>query len=158
MITEDELKNAQSNCWLPSYIADYGVHLTVFVWTALSYDLPGKVPHGVPRRLVCPFPWDPQSLTHWTVVKDMPNVPVIYIFAAFMPAVMIACLYFYFLFFISVVSQLAQKEEFNLQKPSAYHYDMFLLGITTLMCGLLGLPPSNGVLPQSLCTPRVLLF
>ncbi|KAM2067196.1 hypothetical protein ACFX1T_043557 [Malus domestica] len=104
------------------------------------------------------FPGTLNHFTHWTVVKDMPNVPVMYIFAAFMPAVMIACLYYFFFFYHSVVSQLAQKEEFNLQKPSAYHYDMFLLGITTLMCGLLGLPPSNGVLPQSLCTPRVLLF
>ncbi|RXH72477.1 hypothetical protein DVH24_012161 [Malus domestica] len=132
--------------WLRSFIADYGVPLMVLVWTALSYALPGKVPHGVPRRLVCPFPWDSKSLYHWTVVKDMPNVPVMYIFAAFIPAVMIAGLYF---FDHSVASQLAQQKEFNLQKPSAYHYDMFLLGVTTLVCGLLGLPPSNGVLPQS---------
>lgn len=55
--------------WLPSYIADYGLPLTVLVWTALTYDLTGNVPHGVPRRLVCPFPWDPQPLYHWTVVK-----------------------------------------------------------------------------------------
>lgn len=40
-------------------------------------------------------------------------------------------------------------EEFNLEKPSAYHYDFFLLGIITLACGLLGVPPVNGVLPQS---------
>ncbi|XP_016647652.1 PREDICTED: boron transporter 4 [Prunus mume] len=132
--------------WLRSLIADYGVPLMVLVWTALSYVVPGKVPHGVPRRLVCPFPWDSASLYHWTVTKDMPNVPVLYIFAAFIPAVMIAGLYF---FDHSVASQLAQQKEFNLQKPPAYHYDMLLLGIMTLICGLLGLPPSNGVLPQS---------
>lgn len=55
--------------WLRSFIADYGVPLMVLVWTALSYALPGKVPHGVPRRLVCPLPWDSKSLYHWTVVK-----------------------------------------------------------------------------------------
>ncbi|KAI5424478.1 variant 3, Boron transporter 4 [Lathyrus oleraceus] len=43
---------------------------------------------------------------------------------------------------------MAQLKEFNLKKPSAYHYDIFLLGFTTLLGGLLGLTPSNGVLPQ----------
>ncbi|KAJ1388457.1 P-loop containing nucleoside triphosphate hydrolase [Sesbania bispinosa] len=44
---------------------------------------------------------------------------------------------------------MAQQKEFNLRKPSAYHYDILLLGFMTLLCVLIGLPPSNGVLPQS---------
>ncbi|GMJ11652.1 hypothetical protein like AT5G25430 [Hibiscus trionum] len=59
---------------------------------------------------------------------------------------MIAGLYF---FDHSVASQLAQQKEFNLKNPPAYHYNVLLLGVLTLICGLLGLPPSNGVLPQS---------
>lgn len=55
--------------WFRSFIADYGVPLMVVFWTALSYGVPGKVPHGVPRRLFCPLPWEPASLYHWTVVK-----------------------------------------------------------------------------------------
>ncbi|XP_073021670.1 probable boron transporter 7 isoform X1 [Primulina eburnea] len=129
-----------------SFIADYGVPLMVVVWTLLSYSVPGKVPSGVPRRLFCPLPWESGSLYHWTVAKDMGKIPVGYILAAFIPAVMIAGLYF---FDHSVASQMAQQKEFNLKNPSAYHYDIFLLGVMTLICGLLGLPPSNGVLPQS---------
>ncbi|KAL9662637.1 hypothetical protein QQ045_027470 [Rhodiola kirilowii] len=132
--------------WLRSFIADYGVPLMVLVWTALSYTVPGKIPSGVPRRLFCPLPWQSASLTHWTVIRDMGNVPVAYIFAAIIPALMIAGLYF---FDHSVASQMAQQKEFNLRNPSAYHYDLLLLGFMTLICGLLGLPPSNGVLPQS---------
>ncbi|KAK1684758.1 hypothetical protein QYE76_045606 [Lolium multiflorum] len=49
----------------------------------------------------------------------------------------------------SVASQLAQQKEFNLNKPPAYHYDILVLGFTVLLCGLIGIPPSNGVLPQS---------
>ncbi|GFZ19339.1 HCO3- transporter family [Actinidia rufa] len=59
---------------------------------------------------------------------------------------MIAVLYY---FDHSVASQLAQQKEFNLRKPPAFHYDLLLLGFLTLMCGLLGIPPSNGVIPQS---------
>ncbi|XP_010416339.1 PREDICTED: putative boron transporter 5 [Camelina sativa] len=132
--------------WCRSFIADYGVPLMIVVWTALSFGTPSKLPSGVPRRLVSPLPWDSVSLTHWTVIKDMGKVSVVYIFAAFIPALTIAGLYF---FDHSVVSQLAQQKEFNLKNPSAYHYDILLLGFMVLICGLLGLPPSNGVLPQS---------
>lgn len=107
----------------------------------------------------------------------MGKVSPAHIFTAFIPACMVAGLYF---FDHSVASQMAQQKEFNLKKPSAYHYDILLLGFMvylshvlsclilihisngigtnallwiknnqTLLCGLLGLPPSNGVLPQS---------
>ncbi|KAK1378538.1 hypothetical protein POM88_025282 [Heracleum sosnowskyi] len=124
-------------------VADYGVPLMAIAWTSLSYAIPAKVPSGVPRRLYCPLPWDSESLYHWTVIKDMGKVHVEYIFVAIIPAIMVAGLYF---FDHSVASQMAQQKEFNLKKPSAYHYDIFVLGVTTLICGLLGLPPSNGVL------------
>ncbi|CAO2193893.1 unnamed protein product [Urochloa humidicola] len=132
--------------WLRTFIADYGVPLMVIVWTALSYTLPSKVPSGVPRRLFSPLPWQSSSLGHWTIVKDLFSVPPTYIFAAILPALMVAGLYF---FDHSVASQLAQQNEYNLKKPSAYHYDILVLGIMVLLCGLIGIPPSNGVLPQS---------
>ncbi|XP_015933763.1 boron transporter 4 [Arachis duranensis] len=132
--------------WFRNFIADYGVPLMVVLWTTLSFTVPSKVPSGVPRRLVSPLAWDSTSLHHWTVIKDMGKISPTYIFAAFIPAIMIAGLYF---FDHSVASQLAQQKEFNLKKPSAYHYDILLLGFMTLLCGLIGLPPSNGVLPQS---------
>ncbi|XP_076893796.1 boron transporter 4-like [Bidens hawaiensis] len=121
--------------WLRSFIADYGVPLMVVVWTALSFCVPNKIPSYVPRRLYSPLLWDYESLYHWTVIKDMGKVPLVYIMAAFIPGVMVAALYF---FDHSVASQLAQQKEFNLKKPSAYHYDIFLLGFTTLLCGLIG--------------------
>ncbi|PUZ64251.1 hypothetical protein GQ55_3G129200 [Panicum hallii var. hallii] len=132
--------------WQRSLIADYGVPLMVILWTALSYSLPSKIPSGVPRRLFTPLPWEPKSLQHWTVAKDLLSVPPAYIFLAIVPAAMVAGLYF---FDHSVASQMAQQKEFNLKNPSAYHYDILVLSLTTLICGLLGIPPSNGVLPQS---------
>ena len=56
----------------------------------------------------------------------MISVPPAYIFAAIVPALMVAGLYF---FDHSVASQLAQQKEYNLKKPSAYHYDIFVLGV-----------------------------
>ncbi|KAK9747577.1 hypothetical protein RND81_02G001500 [Saponaria officinalis] len=132
--------------WLRSLIADYGVPLMVLVWTGVSYIPSQSVPHGIPRRLFSPNPWSPGAYENWTVIKDMLDIPVMYIIGAFIPATMIAVLYY---FDHSVASQLAQQKEFNLRKPPSFHYDLLLLGFMTLLCGLLGIPPSNGVIPQS---------
>ncbi|KAD6120265.1 hypothetical protein R6Q59_026285 [Mikania micrantha] len=132
--------------WIRSLIADYGVPLMVLVWTAVSYAPASSIPKGIPRRLFSPNPWSPGAYDNWTVIKDMLNVPILFIFGAFVPATMIAVLYY---FDHSVASQLAQQKEFNLRKPPSFHYDLLLLGFLTLLCGLLGIPPSNGVIPQS---------
>lgn len=132
--------------WLRGLIADYGVPIMVLVWTAISYIPAHDVPKGIPRRLFSPNPWSPGAYSNWTVIKDMLNVPALYIVGAFIPATMIAVLYY---FDHSVASQLAQQKEFNLKKPSSYHYDLLLLGFLVIFCGLIGIPPSNGVIPQS---------
>ncbi|XP_030531406.1 boron transporter 1-like isoform X1 [Rhodamnia argentea] len=132
--------------WLRGFIADYGVPFMVLVWTAVSYIPVKDVPRGIPRRLFSPNPWSSGAYSNWTVVKEMLNVPPLYIVGAFIPATMIAVLYY---FDHSVASQLAQQKEFNLKKPSSYHYDLLLLGFLTILCGLIGIPPSNGVIPQS---------
>ncbi|KAK1434077.1 hypothetical protein QVD17_10995 [Tagetes erecta] len=155
------LKSRKARSWwcgtgqLRSFIADYGVPLMVVVWTILSFSVPSKIPSGVPRRLFSPLLWESESTYHWTVIRDMGRVPPAYIMAAIIPALMISGLYF---FDHSVASQLAQQKEFNLKNPSAYHYDILLLGCMTLLCGLLGLPPSNGVLPQSPMHTKSLAF
>ncbi|KAI0510834.1 hypothetical protein KFK09_011443 [Dendrobium nobile] len=132
--------------WLRGFIADYGVPLMVLIWTAVSYIPSGSIPKGIPRRLFSPNPWSPTAYANWTVIKEMTDMPVLYILGAFIPATMIAVLYY---FDHSVASQLAQQKEFNLRKPPSFHYDLLLLGFLTLLCGLLGIPPSNGVIPQS---------
>ncbi|KAM0982444.1 hypothetical protein PS2_015106 [Malus domestica] len=132
--------------WLRGLIADYGVPFMVLVWTAASYIPVNDVPRGIPRRLFSPNPWSPGAYSNWTVIKEMMNVPPLYIVGAFIPATMIAVLYY---FDHSVASQLAQQKEFNLKKPASYHYDLLLLGFLVMLCGLIGIPPSNGVIPQS---------
>ncbi|XP_031497582.1 boron transporter 1-like isoform X2 [Nymphaea colorata] len=132
--------------WLRGLVADYGVPLMVLLWTAISYIPARDIPRGIPRRLFSPNPWSHGAYSNWMVIKEMVDVPLLYIFGAFIPATMIAVLYY---FDHSVASQLAQQEDFNLRKPPSYHYDLLLLGFLTLLCGLIGVPPSNGVIPQS---------
>ncbi|KAK8709875.1 hypothetical protein V6N13_060875 [Hibiscus sabdariffa] len=146
------LRSRKARSWrygsgsLRGFVADYGVPLMVLIWTAVSYIPAGSVPKGIPRRLFSPNPWFPGAYENWTVMKDMLKVPVLYIVGAFIPATMIAVLYY---FDHSVASQLAQQKEFNLKKPPSFHYDLLLLGFLTILCGLIGIPPANGVIPQS---------
>lgn len=44
---------------------------------------------------------------------------------------------------------MAQGTEFPLRKPAGFHWDLFLLGLTTGVAGLLGIPFPNGLIPQA---------
>lgn len=81
----------------------------------------------------------------WYGLQDMGKVPGAYIAGALVPALIITILFY---FDHSVSSQLAQTPDFNLRKPSAYSWDLLLLGFMTFACGIIGIPPVNGVLPQ----------
>jgi hypothetical protein len=48
-----------------------------------------------------------------------------------------------------VSSLIAQGTEFPLRKPAGCHWDTFLLGLTTGIAGLLGIPFPNGLIPQA---------
>ena len=52
---------------------------------------------------------------------------------------------------------MAQASEFPLRKPPGFHYDFFLLGVTTFIAGLVGLPAPNGLIPQAPIHTRSLL-
>jgi hypothetical protein len=83
----------------------------------------------------------------------MADVPGKFIAAALLPALIISILFY---FDHSVSAQLAQVSDFNLTKPSAYHYDLLLLAGVTALLGLMGLPPINGVIPQAPMHSRAL--
>ncbi|KAK6542648.1 hypothetical protein TWF694_006591 [Orbilia ellipsospora] len=69
-----------------------------------------------------------------------------YIFAAMIPALIITTLYF---FDVEVSTICATLPRYNIRKPRAYAWDVMLLGITTGLSGILGIPPANGLLPQA---------
>lgn len=50
---------------------------------------------------------------------------------------------------VAVSSLIAQGTEFPLRKPAGFHWDIWLLGLTTFVAGLLGLPFPNGLIPQA---------
>jgi hypothetical protein len=49
----------------------------------------------------------------------------------------------------NVSSLTAQARQFPLKKPAGFHWDFFLLGCTTFVAGVIGLPMPNGLVPQA---------
>ena len=43
----------------------------------------------------------------------------------------------------------AQAKQFPLKKPSGFHWDFFLLGWTTIIAAVIGIPFPNGLVPQA---------
>lgn len=56
---------------------------------------------------------------------------------------------FLFYFDHNVSSLMCQLKDFPLKKPSAFHWDFFLLGVTTGLAGIIGIPAPNGLVPQA---------
>ncbi|KAL9130999.1 MAG: hypothetical protein Q9217_000941 [Psora testacea] len=49
----------------------------------------------------------------------------------------------------NVSSITAQAKQFPLKKPGGFHWDFFLLGLTTFISGILFIPFPNGLVPQA---------
>jgi hypothetical protein len=126
-------------------LAEYSTFIMVMIWTAISY-IPQNTPESIPRRLVIEATTSANSMEAWNTITRLDELEGWHIGAAAVPAFIITVLFY---FDHNVSSQLAQVPEFNLTKPDAYHWDFFLLGLMTALCGFLGMPPINGVLPQA---------
>jgi len=60
-------------------------------------------------------------------------------------------------FLTPLQSLISQGSQFPLRKPAGFHYDFALLGLTTFLAGLLGIPAPNGLIPQAPIHTRSLL-
>eukprot|EP00980_Cylindrotheca_fusiformis_P030700 scaffold25278_cov132-Cylindrotheca_fusiformis.AAC.1 len=148
---------------LRTFLTSYNMMIAVIIMTGLSY-LPGVAQdsngeHGIHRVRIHRIPWDWQPTTEqgaearpW-LTNPLDGIDAKGIFGALFPAFML-----YLLFFIdhNISSILTQEPKFNLTKPPAYHWDFFVLGLTIIPCGLMGLPPGSGLIPQAPLHTRAL--
>lgn len=74
------------------------------------------------------------------------ELEVKWIFAAVVPGLIITILFF---FDHEVSSIICTIDRYGTKKPGGFAWDIVLLGCTTAICGILGIPPANGLLPQA---------
>ena len=88
----------------------------------------------------------PTSPTRETFFVEFWKLPAMWIFGAIIPGLVITILFF---FDHEVSSIICTIDRYGTRKPTGFAWDIALLGTTTAICGILGLPPANGLLPQA---------
>jgi len=124
-------------------IANYAVASSVLIFTIVSIITRDHMDVDVPR-IATPNVFEPTLKRAWGV--DLLSCPGKGIGMAVLPAFILTVLFF---FDHNVSSLMAQAPEFKLRKPPAYNWDFFVIGLLILVCGLLGLPFTNGLIPQA---------
>ena len=133
------------NSAVRAILSDYGPAIMILIVSALSFSLKGN--GNVPQRMKVLKPTKSSWLKDGIYVAgEMADIATEDIIAAIIPGLVISVLFY---FDHSVSSMLSQQAEFNVKKPSAFHWDLLLISAMTIICGMLGLPPVNGVLPQA---------
>ncbi|KAH8167542.1 hypothetical protein CIB48_g717 [Xylaria polymorpha] len=136
------------------FLKDYGTPLTVVFFTGFVHL--GRMKSVELEKLPTSRPFFPTADRPWLV--ELWDIEVREVFLALPFAILLTILFW---FDHNVSSLIAQGTEFPLRKPAGFHWDIFLLGLTTGVAGILGLPFPNGLIPQapfhteSLCVTKV---
>lgn len=147
--------------WVRKVFVDYGTPLAVIFFTgfvhfggALSLTSLQHLPitklfeptiqPGDANALARPHGW---FIHFWPGTGEHGNdISVGDVFLA-LPFALLLTFLFYFDHNVSLLMCLAK--EFPLKKPATFHWDFALLGLTTGVAGLIGIPPPNGLIPQA---------
>ncbi|EKM49721.1 uncharacterized protein PHACADRAFT_106746 [Phanerochaete carnosa HHB-10118-sp] len=124
------------------FLADYGMPLSLVAASAMAYW--GRFNHANPTTLPVGKAFQPAGGRDWLVKFWQLEGKWVGIAFPFGFA-----LWVLFFFDHNVSSLMAQGSQFPLRKPPGFHYDFFILGITTFIAGLLGIPAPNGLIPQA---------
>ena len=135
------------NHTIRTFISDYSTALSVLFWSAFTHfggylnDIQfAKLPI---TKSFFPTSKTMRDPTTWLAYHSISTRDI---FTA-LPFGIILTILFYFDHNVS--SLMAQRHQYKLTKPSAFHYDFFLLGVTTGVAGVLGIPAPNGLIPQA---------
>lgn len=124
-------------------LADYAYPIATIFWTGFSH-IPGRIKDADLPRIPHTRAFYPSTDRGWLV--DFWNLPVKWVFVALPIGILLTLLFYYD---HNVSSLTAQAKQFPLKKPAGFHWDFFLLGCTSFIAGIIGLPLPNGLVPQA---------
>ncbi|RAH77519.1 hypothetical protein BO86DRAFT_392546 [Aspergillus japonicus CBS 114.51] len=124
------------------FLEDYGTPLTIVFFTGFVHI--GHMRDVEVATLPTSKAFFPTADRGWLV--HFWDISVGDVFLAIPFAILLTILFY---FDHNVSSLIAQGTEFPLRKPAGFHWDLWLLGLTTFVAGLLGIPFPNGLIPQA---------
>ncbi|CBF76511.1 hypothetical protein AN4904.2 [Aspergillus nidulans FGSC A4] len=128
--------------YVRKFLEDYGTPLTIVFFTGFVHI--GHMRNVEVATLPTSKAFFPTADRGWLV--HFWNLDVADIFLAIPFALLLTILFY---FDHNVSSLIAQGTEFPLRKPAGFHWDLWLLGLTTFVAGILGIPFPNGLIPQA---------
>lgn len=140
--------------WVRKVFVDYGVPLLVIFFTAFIH-FGGHMDETAIAKLPVTLSFQPTAsgdvrphswFIHFWPTSSPDSIATADVFLAIPFAILLT---FLFYFDHNVSSLMCQLKEYPLTKPSAFHWDFMLLGLTTGIAGILGLPAPNGLIPQA---------
>ncbi|KAF7585029.1 putative boron transporter [Clavispora lusitaniae] len=137
--------------WCRKFFLDYGVPLGVIFFTGFihfgGYLDNVHLAHLPTTGAFQPTARGPERPHGWFIhFWPKENIDVGDVFLAIPYAILLT---FLFYFDHNVSSLMCQSKDYPLKKPASFHWDFMLLGITTGISGILGIPAPNGLIPQA---------
>ncbi|KAF2085224.1 hypothetical protein K490DRAFT_75277 [Saccharata proteae CBS 121410] len=142
---------ASANHWKPYFhkyirmgLAEYAAAISIIFFIGIPHV--GELANLDKETLQVSDSFRPTSPDRTIFFVRFWELPVSWIFAALIPGAIITILFF---FDHEVSSIICTLPRYGTRKPGGFSWDIILLGLTTAICGVLGIPPANGLLPQA---------
>ncbi|EAW12758.1 HCO3- transporter family protein [Aspergillus clavatus NRRL 1] len=125
-------------------LTEYAAAISIIIFIALPHV--GELAHLDKMTLPVSDSFRPTSPDRERFFVEFWKLPIGWVFAAIIPGIIITILFF---FDHEVSSIICTIDRYGTRKPGGFAWDIVLLGTTTALCGILGIPPANGLLPQA---------
>lgn len=148
--------------WVRGVLADYAYPICTIFWTGFSHIPNGPLQNTHLLTVPHTRAFYPTTDRGWLV--PFWELEVKWIFVSLPIGILLTLLFYYdhvrtILLLLhwclitdciqNVSSLTAQAKQFPLTKPAGFHWDFFLLGCTSFIAGIVGIPLPNGLVPQA---------
>lgn len=140
-----------ANSWRPLFhryfrlgLTEYAAALSIITWTAIPYI--GELSTLDHEHLEVQAMFQPTNPDRSVFFVEFWHIPIAWVFLSIIPGAIITVLFF---FDHEISSIICTAGRYGVEKPGGFAWDILLLGTTTIICGVLGIPPANGLLPQA---------
>lgn len=125
-------------------LTEYAAAISIILWIGIPYI--GELKDLDHVKLDVQTSFRPTSPDRTTFFVEFWDLPIEWVFLSMIPGAIVTVLFY---FDHEISSIICTVERYGVKKPGGFAWDVFLLGTTTIMCGILGIPPANGLLPQA---------
>jgi len=139
-----------ANSWKPLFyryvrisLSEYAAAISIILFIGIPHI--GELAILDKQTLVVQTTFRPSSPERSAFVQFW-KLPVQWIFLSIIPGAIITILFY---FDHEISSIICTLDRYGTKKPGGFAWDIALLGLTTAICGILGIPPANGLLPQA---------